>query len=83
MTIELLRQGLGPANIGKTEPCPLICGENFENPHILICTKMKEPSSETYEKLTNGNIMEMKKALEAWKTNMKTIEEQIALDSMF
>ena len=44
---------------------------------------MKEPSSETYEKLTNGNIMEMKKALEAWKTNMKTIEEQIALDSMF
>ena len=44
---------------------------------------MKEPSSEPYEKHTNENIMEMKKALEEWKTNIKTIEEQIALDSMF
>ena len=44
---------------------------------------MKDPSSETYEKLINENIMEMKKALEEWKTNIKTIEEQIALDSMF
>ena len=72
-----------PANVGGTEPCPLNCGEHFENHHILIYKNMNKPSSETYELLLNGNLIEMKKALLAWTENMKTIKSQIALDSMF
>ena len=62
-----------PANLGKTEPCQSISGEFLENPHTLISKKMNKPTSDTYEKLISGNIIEMKKALKAWKQFKKKL----------
>ena len=71
-----------PANIGNPGPCPMNCGEILENPHILNCKNIEE-TFESYDKLINGNLNEMKKALIAWRKNKAIIEQKTTLDSVY
>ena len=72
-----------PANRGNPGSCFTNCGQILENSHILVCPKLNEGSSNSYEKLSNGNLHEMKEALTVWRENMKKLEEINPLDSVF
>ena len=55
---------------GNSGSCFTNCGQILENCHILVCPKLNEGSSYSYEKLTNGSLFEMKEALTVWRENI-------------
>ena len=57
------------------------CGEKMNNSHILQCIVINPKEQTSLQKLINGDIYEMKMALEQWNTNMKTFEEITPQDS--
>ena len=53
----------------------------MNNSHILQCIVINPNEQTSHQNLINGDIYEMKKALEQWNSNMKTFEEINPQDS--
>ena len=70
-----------PSNRGLSVPCAAGCGEIMNNSHILQCIVINPNEQTSHQNLINGDIYEMKKALEQWNSNMKTFEEINPQDS--
>ena len=70
-----------PANKGESLPCIAGCGEIMNNFHIFQCEVFNPEEKTHIEKLINGDIYEMKQALNKWNQNLKKIEEITQQDS--